>query len=56
MGGELRTFIKNLQRTGEAVIVNDELETVHMLRIRPRRNQHGGGSLPPQEENAFDIW
>jgi hypothetical protein len=56
MGGELRTFIKNLKRTGEAVVVDDELETVHMLRIRPRRSQHGGSSLPPQEENAFDIW
>ncbi len=56
MGSELRTFIKNLKRTGEAVIVDDELETVHMLRIRPRRSQHGGSSLPPQEENAFDIW
>ncbi len=56
MGSELRTLIKNLQRTGEAVIVDDELETVHMLRIRPRRSQHGGSSLPPQEENAFDIW
>jgi len=56
MGGELRTYIKNLQRTGEAVIVDDELETVQMMRIRPRRSQHGGGSLPTQEENSFDIW
>lgn len=56
MGSELRTFIRNLKRTGEAVIVNDELETVHMLRIRPRRSQHGGSSLPPEEENILDIW
>ncbi|MBW7959470.1 MAG: ATP-binding protein [Candidatus Promineofilum sp.] len=56
MGGELRTYIRSLNRTGEAVIVNDEMETVQMLRIRPRRSQHGGSSLPPEEENAFDIW
>jgi DNA helicase HerA-like ATPase len=56
MGGELRTFIKSLKRTGEAVLVDDERETVHMLRIRPRRSQHGGSTLAPQEEEAFDIW
>ncbi len=56
MGGELRTFIKSLKRIGEAVLVDDERETVHMLRIRPRRSQHGGSSIPPQEEEAFDIW
>lgn len=56
MGSELRTFIRNLKRTGEAVLVDDELETVAMLRIRPRRSQHGGSTEPPQEENAFDIW
>ncbi|MCA9946504.1 MAG: ATP-binding protein [Ardenticatenaceae bacterium] len=56
MGSELRTFIKNLKRTGEAVLVDDELEAVYTLRIRPRRSQHGGGSLPTHEENDFDIW
>jgi len=56
MGGELRTFIKSLKRTGEAVLVDDERELVHMLRIRPRRSQHGGSSVPPQEEEMFDIW
>jgi uncharacterized protein with von Willebrand factor type A (vWA) domain len=56
MGGELRTFIKSLKRVGEAVLVDDERETVHMLRIRPRRSQHGGSSIPSQEEEAFDIW
>lgn len=56
MGGELRTFIRNLNRTGEAVMVNDEMETVQMLSIRPRRSAHGGSSLPPEEENALDLW
>jgi hypothetical protein len=56
MGGELRTFIRSLKRVGEAVLVDDERETVHMLWIRPRRSQHGGSTLAPQEEEAFDIW
>lgn len=56
MGGELRTFIKTLNRTGEAVLVDDERETVNMLCIRPRRSQHGGSSLPTQEEETFDLW
>ncbi len=56
MGGELRTFVKSLKRTGEAVLVDDERETVHMLRIRPRRSQHGGSTLASQEEETFDIW
>lgn len=56
MGGELRTFIKALKRTGEAVLVDDERETVNMLRIRPRRSQHGGSTLPTQEEDTFDLW
>ncbi len=56
MGGELRTYIRKLNRTGEAVIVNDEAETVQMISIRPRRSAHGGSSLPPEEEHAFDLW
>lgn len=56
MGGELRTFIKALNRTGEAVLVDDERETVKMLCIRPRRSQHGGGTLPTQEEDTLDLW
>jgi len=57
MGGELRSFLKNLKRTGEAVMVDDEQETVHVMRIRPRRSQHGGSSVATHiEEESFDIW
>jgi len=57
MGGELRTFVKKLKRTGEAVLVDDEAESVHTLRIRPRRSQHGGSSVAtPMQEDNFDIW
>lgn len=57
MGGELRSFLKNLKRTGEAVMVDDEQETVQVMRIRPRRSQHGGSSVATHiEEENFDIW
>ncbi len=57
MGGELRTFIKSLKRIGEAVLVDDEQESVSIMRIRPRRSQHGGSSIAtPVEEETYDIW
>ncbi len=57
MGGELRNFVKNLNRIGEAVLVDDEQETVHTISIRPRRSQHGGSSVATIiEEESFDIW
>jgi hypothetical protein len=57
MGGELRTFVKNLKRIGEAVLVDDEQESIAMMRIRPRRSQHGGSSIAtPIEEETIDIW
>jgi len=43
MGGELKTFIRKLQRRGEAVLVDDEQEKVTMTQIRPRKSRHGGG-------------
>lgn len=56
MGSELRTYIKALERTGQAVIVDDERESVNMLRVRPRQSWHGGSTETPAEEEAFDIW
>jgi DNA helicase HerA-like ATPase len=43
MGGELKTFIRKLERRGEAVLVDDEQERVVMTQIRPRKSHHGGG-------------
>jgi DNA helicase HerA-like ATPase len=43
MGGELKTFIRKLERRGEAVLVDDEQEKVTMTQIRPRKSRHGGG-------------
>ena len=43
MGGELKTYIRKLNRRGEAVLVDDEQEKVVMAHIRPRKSYHGGG-------------
>lgn len=43
MGGELKTFIRRLERRGEAVLVDDEQEKVTIVQVRPRRSRHGGG-------------
>jgi DNA helicase HerA-like ATPase len=43
MGGELKTFIRKLERRGEAVLVDDEQERVVMTQSRPRKSNHGGG-------------
>jgi DNA helicase HerA-like ATPase len=56
MGGELQAFIKKLKRVGEAILVDDERETVHHLGIRPRQSRHGGSSVSPAEEERLDLW
>lgn len=43
MGGELKTYMRKLNRRGEAVLVDDEQEQVVMVQIRPRKSYHGGG-------------
>jgi hypothetical protein len=43
MGNELKTYIRNLNRRGQAVLVDDEQERVAMIQVRPRRSRHGGG-------------
>lgn len=43
MGTELKSYIRNLNRRGQAVLVDDEEEHVAMIQIRPRRSRHGGG-------------
>lgn len=45
MGNELRTYIRNIRRSGEAVMVDDERERVNVVQIRPRRSSHGGGEV-----------
>lgn len=56
MGSELKQIITNLQRTGQAVLVDDERESVSMLQIRPRQSQHGGGTVASSTQEDYDIW
>jgi len=42
MGGELRVFIDKVSRTGQAVLVDDDVERVVMAQIKPRRSKPGG--------------
>jgi len=43
MSGELKTYVRQIDNVGEAVYVDDEEETVQMVKIRPRKSMHGGG-------------
>ena len=42
MGNQLKTYIKKIDKVGEAVCVDDELEVVKQVQMRPRMSQHGG--------------
>ena len=44
MQESLRAYLKKMgSERGAALIVDDHSESVHMIRIRPRRSWHGGG-------------
>lgn len=44
MGGrEMRVMLRQLARTGEAVLIDDTDERATMLQVRPRKSRHGGG-------------
>ncbi|MGQ9631029.1 MAG: hypothetical protein ACUVXI_12080 [bacterium] len=42
MARELKVYLRQLNRTGEAVMVDDAKESVGIVQIRPRRSKHGG--------------
>lgn len=42
MRGELKTYINKIARIGEAVLVDDDNESVNILKIQPRKSCHGG--------------
>ena len=42
MARELKVYLRQLSRTGEAVMVDDTREAVGIVQIRPRRSAHGG--------------
>jgi len=43
MGSDLKTYVRRIDNVGEAVYVDDETETVEMVKMRPRKSKHGGG-------------
>lgn len=45
MAHELRHYLRQLNRTGEAVMVDDFRERVSTIQIRPRRSKHGGAEV-----------
>jgi len=42
MGAELRVYINKIARTGQAAFVDDDLERVMMIQIKPRKSKPGG--------------
>lgn len=43
MGSNLKTYVRQIDNVGEAVYVDDDEETVEMVKMRPRKSKHGGG-------------
>ena len=50
MQGDLKGYIRELNRRGEALLVDDETEVVSTIRVRPRLSAHGGAEI--QEKTA----
>ena len=42
MSAELRVFINKIARTGQAAFVDDDVERVTMVQIKPRKSKPGG--------------
>ncbi len=45
MRGDLNGYIRELNRRGEALLVDDETEAVSIIRVRPRLSAHGGAEI-----------
>lgn len=45
MSHELKHYLRQLNRTGEAVAVDDFRETVTIVQVRPRKSRHGGAEV-----------
>jgi DNA helicase HerA-like ATPase len=42
MANELKQYLRQIERKGQALAVDDEEESVKIVQIRPRRSRHGG--------------
>lgn len=43
MGNDLKTYVRQIDNVGETVYVDDDAETVDVVKVRPRKSKHGGG-------------
>lgn len=53
MKGDLKGYIRNLNRRGEALLVDDETESVTTIRVRPRFSSHGGAEIQEKTVRKF---
>ena len=53
MRGDLKGYIRNLNRRGEALLVDDETESVTTIRVRPRFSSHGGAEIQEKIVRKF---
>ena len=53
MRGDLKGYIRNLNRRGEALLVDDETESVTTIRVRPRFSSHGGAEIQEKTVRKF---
>lgn len=53
--GDLKTQVRTLSRRGEALLVDDETESVTFIKVRPRLSAHGGGEVheAKREQSLF---
>lgn len=45
MASELKQYLRQIDRKGQALVVDDEEESVKVVRVRPRRSRHGGAEI-----------
>lgn len=45
MASELKQYLRQIDRRGEALLVDDEEESVRVVQVRPRRSRHGGAEM-----------
>lgn len=45
MARELKVYLRQLKRSGEAIMVDDTRERVDIVQVRPRRSKHGGAEV-----------
>ena len=50
MQGDLKTLVRKLNRRGEALLVDDETESVATIRVRPRLSSHGGAEVHEKKQ------